>query len=165
MAVYVFSAIVLLGISLLFFCLSRFGGKIRLYVIRRSSALAGLHKVRLWWNSQELEFLEAIFGGLLCSIIAALFCVSFRKSSLKGVAPICFLPVIAGISVRFGSMAGILGTLLSELIFAVLFFEPLHSLAVQDQVERNNLIWMFLGGLALSQLFGHSPKGGKTGKP
>jgi K+-sensing histidine kinase KdpD len=56
----------------------------------------------------------------------------------------------------FGSLAGILGTLLSAIIFAVYLFEPFGRLAVHDQVQKNNLMWMVLVGLALS-LFGRPP--------
>lgn len=71
--------------------------------------------------------------------------------------PFCFLAVILFVAVRFGVLAGTLGTLFAEAIFAVFLFEPLHSVVVQNQIARTNLLWMFLGGLALSDLFGHHP--------
>ena len=162
MAVHVFTAIVLLSISFLFFFLSRFGGEIRLYVMRRGSAFERLNKVLLWWNSRELDFLASLFGGLSCSIIAALVCVFFQRSSFKDVLPICFLLVITYIAIRFGFYAGASGTLLATLIFAEFLFEPLRTVAVQSQAARNNLIWMVLGGLAVSQLFGIPPGMGKS---
>ena len=157
--VYFLTAIAVLGVSLLFYCLSRFSAEIRQYAIRRPSAFVDVNKVL-----GEAELLALIFGVLLCSIIAALVCVLFQLASFKQVLPICFLLVIAGIANRFGYFAGVLGTILSALIFAVFLFEPLRGLAVQNQVAKSNLIWMLLGGLALSALFSNPPKRGKAGK-
>jgi K+-sensing histidine kinase KdpD len=66
---------------------------------------------------------------------------------------IWFLAVIMVIVFRFGSLAGVLGTILSGMIFAAFLFEPLGRLAVQNNDQKNNLMWMVLLGLAIS-LFG-----------
>ena len=49
---------------------------------------------------------------------------------------------------RFGSMAGVLGTILSGIIFALYLLEPLGRLAVHDTVQKNNLMSVVLIGLA-----------------
>ena len=108
-------------------------------------------------NARHLEWLYASLGALLCSGIAALLCIFLQSSSFKTALPICFLAVIAIVAVRFGTLAGTLGTLFAEGIYAVFLFEPFRSVAVQSQAGRNSLLWMFLGGLALSELLGNHP--------
>lgn len=133
-------------------------------MIRYRSAFQSVKKLFLWCSSREWNFLFSSSGVLFCGVIAALLCVFFQQASFKHVLPICFLLVVVGIAIRFGYFAGVLGTILSALIFAVFLFEPLRKLAVQNQVAKSNLIWMLLGGLALSALFGNSPKREKVGK-
>jgi len=64
-----------------------------------------------------------------------------------------FLAAVMVTIFRFGSLAGILGTIFSAIIFATFLFEPLGRLAVHDAVQKDNLMWMVLLGLALS-IFG-----------
>jgi K+-sensing histidine kinase KdpD len=163
-AAYVFTALALLGISFLFYCLSVFSAKIRHHSICKQATFEDTNKLLLWWNSRQLSFLLSTFGVLFCAVIAALLCVFFQASSFREVLPIWFLIVIAGIAIRFGFLAGLLGTILASSIFAAFLFEPLRSLSVQGQAGRNSLIWMVLGGLALAELLGNSPKSGKAGK-
>lgn len=117
------------------------------------------------WSVRELGWLNASFGALLCLGIASALSVFLRHSSFKTALPICFLFVILLVAIRFGSLAGALGTIFAEVIFALFLFEPLRSLAVQSQAGRESLLWMFLGGIALSELCGNRPKRGSTGPP
>jgi hypothetical protein len=61
------------------------------------------------------------------------------------------------VSLRFGSVAGLLGTIGTALIFAAFLFHPLLSVKVDDAVERSNLIWMIIGGVSASELIGFRP--------
>ena len=128
---------------------------------RDRSAFQAVKRLLLWWSSRELGLLASSFGVLLCLIVAALLCVFFERFSFKEMLPIWFLLIITCIAIRFGFLAGVLGTVLAALIFAEFLFEPLSSIAVQSQAARNNLIWMLLGGVAMSELFGNPPKVGK----
>ena len=86
-----------------------------------------------------------------------LFVMFFEKSSLKAVVPLIFLLVILLTTMKFGSSAGILGTLSAAFIFAFFLFEPLLRLGIRDSIQRSNLIWMVVGGVALSELLGGPP--------
>jgi K+-sensing histidine kinase KdpD len=53
---------------------------------------------------------------------------------------------------------GVLGSLLSALIFAHMLFQPLGSWHIQDVAARQNLAWMVLASVALSYLFAPSSR-------
>ena len=116
-----------------------------------------------YWDVRALKWLYPSLGAISCAGTAALLCIFFRNSSFNTALPVCFLAIILSVAGRFGVLAGILGTIFAEAIFAFFMFAPLHSLAVQSQAARNSLLWMFLGGLALSELFSHHPP--DPGKP
>lgn len=73
---------------------------------------------------------------------------------MKNLVPFLFLVVIALIASRFGSLAGVVGTFLAGLLFATFLFRPIPSLNIEEVGARNNLIWMLLGGVILSDLLG-----------
>jgi len=93
-------------------------------------------------------------GIAVCVVAAALVTVLFRHSSHSLILPFLFLAVIIPVALRFGSIAGIAGTLLAALIFAVFLFAPTPSLLVEHRIARSNLIWMFLIGVISSELLG-----------
>jgi K+-sensing histidine kinase KdpD len=93
-------------------------------------------------------------GAALCSVLAAGLTLTFYGSSFKTVLPVLFLAPILSVVLRFGSTAGVLGTIAAALIFASFLFEPRLSLAVHDLAARSNLIWMVLLGLIISELLG-----------
>lgn len=109
------------------------------------------------WSVREHKWFYPSLGAALCSAFAAMVCLFFRKSSLHAVLPIYFLVIIVVVADRFGPLAGMLGTLFAGVIFAFFLFEPLRSAAVESQAGRSSLVWMALGGIALSELFGHPP--------
>ena len=100
--------------------------------------------------------LKAILGILLCGTLALVISLLGQSKPGKSALPIWFLAAIMVMVFRFGSMAGVVGTILSGIIFALCLFEPLGRLAVHDAVQKNNLMWMILIGLALS-IFGRPP--------
>lgn len=111
------------------------------------------------------ERLRPVVGTALCGILAIAISLLGQSKPGKSALPIWFLAAVMVIVFRFGSMAGVLGTILSGIIFAVCLFDPLGSLAVHDAVQKNNLMWMVLAGLMLS-IFGRPPrrKSSATGK-
>jgi K+-sensing histidine kinase KdpD len=95
-------------------------------------------------------------GTLVCAVAAFSLALMLHNSSFKSFLPLLFLIVVVLTSFRFGNVAGRLGTVIAALIFAAFLFEPRLSLGIKDSAERSNLIWMVVGGIALSELLGSS---------
>ena len=106
---------------------------------------------------------KAVLGILLCVALAAAVSLMAHTKPGKSSMPIWFLAVIMVVVFRFGSLAGIWGTILSAIVFAAYLFEPIGRLAVHNAEQKDNLMWMVLIGLAIS-IFGHSAnrKGGPS---
>ena len=100
-------------------------------------------------------FVSASLGAASCTIAAASLIPLFRTSSFRTFIPLVFLGIILLVAVRFGNVAGILGTVVAALIFAGFLFEPRLSLGVYDSAAKSNLIWMLIGGLCISELAGY----------
>jgi K+-sensing histidine kinase KdpD len=99
---------------------------------------------------------KAVLGAILCGTLAVVVTVLGQNKPGKAALPIWFLAAIMLTIFRFGSMAGILGTIFSAITFALYLFEPLGRLAVHDATQKDHLMWMLLVGLALS-IFGRPP--------
>ena len=74
-------------------------------------------------------------------------------SSLKFALPLFFLAVVLAVAHRFGTIAGVLGTVVAAVIFAACLFSPYGNLHVTNPQARESLNWMLLGGISLSFLF------------
>lgn len=96
---------------------------------------------------------KAVLGTLLCATLAVVVSLVGQTQPGKSALPIWFLVIVMLIVFRFGSLAGIFGTIISGMIFALYLFEPFGRLAVHNQVQKDNLMWMVLVGLVLS-IFG-----------
>jgi K+-sensing histidine kinase KdpD len=114
------------------------------------------------WKIRSQRWLDPILGAVSCAGIAALLSIFFRNSSLNTALPFCFLVIILVVAIRFGFAAALVGTILAEAVFACLMFKPFYRLTVQSHGARNSLLWMFFGGLALSELFSQHPRDGGT---
>ncbi len=90
----------------------------------------------------------------LCSAMSAALCFTLRHSAIENAVPLLLIPIVVWVALRFGVLAGVLGTVVSALIFAMYLFPPLHHAAVSDPHQKNSLGWLLLGGIALSGLFG-----------
>jgi K+-sensing histidine kinase KdpD len=99
------------------------------------------------------ERFKPLLGTLLCVVLAVVVAIMGQGKPGKAALPMWFLAAVMVIIFRFGSLAGILGTIFSGIIFATFLFEPLGRLAVHDEVQKDHLMWMVLLGLALS-IFG-----------
>ncbi|HTJ86134.1 MAG TPA: DUF4118 domain-containing protein [Terriglobales bacterium] len=97
---------------------------------------------------------SASIGAGLSVATATVLILIFHSSSLRFSLPLIFLGIILVVAIRFGSTAGVLGTIAAAMIFAVFLFEPWLSLAVQDSVAKDRLIWMVLIGIIISDLLG-----------
>jgi len=100
----------------------------------------------------KLNTSKILVGSATCASFAIFLSLVFRNDVLEPYIPIFFLAVVAVVGLSFGAAAGILGCIVAGLIFAILLFEPVGSLAIRDVSERFNLLWMLLGGVAASCL-------------
>jgi len=111
----------------------------------------------------DREWGRRVLGTSLCVLAASILTLVVRSVPDKGFVPLVFLCVILFIALRFGSAAGMLGTIGAAVIFAEFLFEPFLSIRVSDPVQKNRLIWMFVIGLIVSELAGIHPSHPKRG--
>ena len=114
-----------------------------------------------WWRD---IFGSPAMGVILCTTTAGCFSLLFHESSFKRYLPLLFISIILLVAVRFGTWAGVVGTLLSSVVFARFLFAPQSSLMVSDLTARSNLIWMVVVGLILSYFFAATPPNKKEVK-
>lgn len=95
---------------------------------------------------------RTVWGLLLCSALAVGSGYAFSNHPSRVVLPFLFVIVIVAIAARYGVMVGILGSIVSAVIFAHELYSPLHSIAVDDMAARASLAWMILGGIAIPYL-------------
>jgi K+-sensing histidine kinase KdpD len=95
---------------------------------------------------------RTVWGLLLCSTLALLSAYIFSNHRAAVFLPFLFVLVIVAIAARYGITVGILGSIVSAMIFAHLLFAPMHSLEVANATERASLAWMVLGGVAIPYL-------------
>jgi K+-sensing histidine kinase KdpD len=99
---------------------------------------------------------EPWIGGLV-SMLAAFATTALAAGHPWRVwVPLIFTGMIFLIALLFGFRAGLLGTVLAALVFAVFLFPPTGRINVADPAARTNLGWMMLTGIAFSFLFAPS---------
>jgi hypothetical protein len=106
------------------------------------------------FGSHSANWLPSLVAAALCSLVAACLLPLFWENSMRPLVPFVFLLVIFYVAVRFGKMAGIVGTIGAALVFELFLFEPRFSLAISSTAERNHLITMVVAGLCVSELLG-----------
>jgi len=112
-------------------------------------------------GSHRLQILDGLIGVLLCGSVASLMALMFHRSGNVSLVPLWVLVVLLAVALRFGFLAGALGSLLAAAIFAELLFQPYGSLSIESLPARSNLAWMVLGGLVFSYLLGPGRISGK----
>jgi len=106
------------------------------------------------FGSHSANWLPSLVAAAFCSLSAICLLPLFWDSSLRPLAPFVFLLVIFYVAVRFGKIAGIVGTIGAALVFELFLFEPRFSLAISSTAERNHLITMVIAGLCVSEILG-----------
>ncbi len=91
-------------------------------------------------------------GVVIAAWSAALLCIVFRGRSSSVFIPLAFLVVIILVAIRFGAVAGMLGSTIAAVVFAFFLYRPTGDLSVEDPAAKMNLAWLVLGGLACSYL-------------
>lgn len=105
-------------------------------------------------HGSKLRLINSLIGIFICASAAALASYLFHgRGSTRTIVPIVFLAIITGVALRWGTVAGVVGSLVSAAIFAFFLFTPLGSLSVSGGRARSSLGWLLLGGLTLSVLF------------
>ncbi len=113
-------------------------------------------------QAQRLRILRQVnvlAGGLVCSVAALGASLVAAGHSWGVCVPLGFSAVVLLTAMRFGARAGIVGTLLAAVIFAVFLFKPLGKIHVASEAARVNLVWMLLMGIVFSFLFAPPPSG------
>lgn len=104
---------------------------------------------KLW----TFPMIDAAIGGIICSLAAIGAIAAAEGHSWKNLVPLVFTVVLLLIAGFFGSKAGILGTVLAALVFAIFLFGPVGNVSVANESARSNLGWMLLIGIGFSFLF------------
>jgi len=104
------------------------------------------------------DWYQHTLGTALCITSAGALVFIFRESPSKRFIPFLFIGVATFAAAKFGTASGIVGTVGAAIVFAEFLFEPVLSMQVSDSVQRNNLVWMIIAGIAVSELLGVQPK-------
>jgi K+-sensing histidine kinase KdpD len=100
---------------------------------------------------------KPILGLLLCCSISSAISFALRDLASKAYLPLVFVVVVTVVARRFGSLAGVLGSCASALLFAFLLFPPIGSLHIADAQQRTNLGWFLVAGISFAFLFATEP--------
>lgn len=102
-------------------------------------------------SSRLLRLLDTAIGTLLCaSLVLALV---FSRTRLEFALPLVCLAVVLAVAARFGVATGVLGSVVSAVLFAYFVYSPEGSLHIASPDARANVSWLLLGGISLSFLF------------
>lgn len=101
-----------------------------------------------------LGWLRSSLGAASCTAIAGCLIPVFSGNSYRALVPLLFLLVILYVALRFGHVAGILGTVCAALVFEIFLFEPTLSFAIESPTARNHLISMVILGICASEFLG-----------
>ncbi len=102
-------------------------------------------------------------GILLCLGASLGLAYLFAGKPISTALPLAFISVLCLLTWWYGVAVGVVGSLMSALIFAHFMFDPMGSWHVADAAARRNLFWMVLGGISLSYLL--APPGEKPRRP
>lgn len=94
----------------------------------------------------------AVSSLLLCAVAAWSVSQFGWQHGHRLVLPFLFLGLVLLLGMRYGRIVGILGSILSALVFAHALYEPRGSFFVADQGARSALAWAILLGVCTSYL-------------
>jgi K+-sensing histidine kinase KdpD len=109
------------------------------------------------WHVPRFPHSQDIYGASLCTAAAALVALCLRATTLRAAVIFPFLLVVIFVALRFGAVAGIVGTSISAAIFSRFMLPPLGSFAIQDPSAKENLLWFLVAGISLGYLFAPVP--------
>lgn len=111
-------------------------------------------------SSRLVTLLDTAIGTLLCASVALILALVFNQTRLEFALPLICLAVVLSVAARFGVATGVLGSIVSALLFAYFVYSPQGSLRITSPDARANVSWLLLGGISLSFLF--TPRRGAT---
>jgi len=91
-----------------------------------------------------------LLGTGISAAIAAILTFLVRGTHRSVLVPIVFIVIIILCARYFGLVAGIVGSVISTLLFALFLYQPYGSLEVKDPQALSNLGLMLFAGIALS---------------
>jgi K+-sensing histidine kinase KdpD len=101
-----------------------------------------------------MGWLRSSLGAASCTATAGCLIPLFASNTYQTIVPLFFLLVILYVALRFGHVAGIIGTIGAALVFELFLFAPRLSLAIESRSARNHLISMVILGICASELLG-----------
>ena len=104
-------------------------------------------------NCSSVPGSGTLVGSFLCFVAAFLATIFAHGRAWQVDVPLPFTAVLLVVALLFGVRAGVIGTLLSALVFATHLFIPLGSIRIECITARSNLGWMLMVGIAFSFLF------------
>ena len=104
------------------------------------------------FQSHLRRWLSTLIGLAICTVSAAAASKVFAHTAWRGFVPWIFVIVLVVLASIYGTAVGVLGSVLSALIFAYWLYAPAGSVQIANPAARNGLAWMIVGGVALSYL-------------
>ena len=105
-----------------------------------------------------MNWVRQTLGTILGAFLAIWTALVFHRTQFRSFLPVIFIMVLALLASKFGTWSGILSTIVTAIVFAEFLFGPGFSLRMSSSAEKNNWVWMVIGGIALSEVLGLPPR-------
>ena len=122
--------------------------------IKQAEADAKIESASMRYHLHLIGWLRSSLGAASCTALAGCLIPVFAGNTYRAIVPLFFLLVILYVALRFGHIAGIIGTVCAALVFEVFLFEPTLSLAINNPSARHHLISMVVLGISASEILG-----------
>jgi hypothetical protein len=122
---------------------------------KQAQSDAKIESAASWrYHLHVMGWFRSSLGVASCTAVAGCLIPVFAGNTHRAMVPLLFLLVILYVALRFGHVAGIIGTICAALMFEVFLFEPRLSLAIESPSARNHLISMVILGICASEVLG-----------
>jgi hypothetical protein len=122
---------------------------------KQAQADAKIESAASWrYHLRVMGWLRSSLGAASCTAVAGCLIPVFAGNAYRTIVPLFFLLVILYVALRFGHVAGVIGTVCAALVFEIFLFEPTLSLAIENPSARNHLISMVILGICASEILG-----------
>jgi hypothetical protein len=122
---------------------------------KQAQADAKIESAASWrYHLRVMGWVRSSLGAASCTALAGCLIPVFGGNAYRAIIPFFFLVVILYVALRFGHIAGIIGTVCAALVFELFLFEPTLSLAIENPSARNHLISMVILGICASEILG-----------
>ena len=105
-----------------------------------------------WAHWQASDRLLAASALLLCGIAAWSISQFGWDPAHRMLVPFAFLGLVLFLGFRYGRAVGMLGSVISAVVFAFALYQPVGSFAVTDDAAKSTLAWAILVGVSVSFL-------------